>query len=415
VIEASLELSNSRIIGTGVQAVLHGQTGTRLVQEFVDATAGMLRRPARSGLVLLAYVLGVAALVAAMGVMSSTSGQIVARLTDAGSSRLRVTDMDLTSAAWADSGDQAAQIEGMEGVVTAVPVRTFALLSNTVSRIDGLGDQFDGHLLATDERYLLAQGMAMASGSWGLLSNSWQGAVVVAGSAAAGRLGLSGSHPGISLMVNHRSVDVAGVLSPSGDSNLDDALIFSPATITYLADQVDNFLLVDCQPGYAEPLAKAIPLALMPDNPGQIGVSVVAQLAQLQLGINGDLSQLLATIGWVILALSALAAGTTMFLSVQQRSPEIALRRAMGASRGSIRRIFTYEGVLIGVCGGVMGSAVGEVITWVVARANAWPLCLGVTTALSGVALGLIAGVMASLPPAIYAANQQPAQILRTV
>ncbi len=124
---------------------------------------------------------------------------------------------------------------------------------------------------------------------------------------------------------------------------------------------------------------------------------------------------MLTIIGWVILALSALTAGTTMFLSVQHRGPEIALRRAMGASRGSVWRMFTYEGIAIGLVGGILGAAAGIGLTAVVTHLNGWPLCLGLRVPLLGLAVGFCAGAVASVIPALAAARQDPAVILRTV
>ena len=167
--------------------------------------------------------------------------------------------------------------------------------------------------------------------------------------------------------------------------------------------------------GYAEPLAKALPLALAPNNPGSIQVSTTSQLANLQAGINTDLTRLLSILAWVILTLSALTAGTTMFLSVQHRAPEIALRRAMGASRLSIWRLFTYEGTLIGLAGGILGTAAGSGLVWVIARHNAWPVCIGTQTTSLALLAGLATGIIASTIPAIHAAHRDPAQILRTV
>jgi macrolide transport system ATP-binding/permease protein len=141
----------------------------------------------------------------------------------------------------------------------------------------------------------------------------------------------------------------------------------------------------------------------------------VAQLANLQAGITSDLTGLLGVLAWVILALSALSAGTTMFLSVQHRAPEIALRRAMGASQASVWRIFTYEGVLIGLAGGVFGYIAGVGLVVLATRHNGWPTCIGTASVLLGLVVGLVTGILASTIPALYAARRDPAQILRAV
>ena len=393
---------------------LPGTPRARAGFEVADALLTPLLRPLRSLLILLAYTLGVASMVASVGVMSGTTAQIVQRLTEAGSNLIRVVDTGQARGSWETLDGEAVTVSGLEGVRASVPVKTFTVVSNTITRLRGIGSKFTGTILITDERYMAAYGMTATSGRTDLLSNTWDGMVVVAGAAAATTLGLA-AEPGVSVWVNDRPVDVAAVLAPTGDVLLDNQLYFSPPTSRALIDELDAVIEVHTLPGYGEPLAKAIPVALSPANPGQVQVSVVAQLARLQQGINSDLVSLLAVIGWVLLVLSALTAGTTMFLAVQHRSAEIALRRAMGASRGSVFRLFTLEGVAIGTAGGVLGLALGIAVTAVITRLNGWPLAIGFPVVGLAVAVGVVAGGIASIIPAVYAARRDPAQILRTV
>jgi macrolide transport system ATP-binding/permease protein len=394
----------------------------KLLQEVMDAVITPLARPLRAALVMLAYVLGVAALVGAVGLTQSTTAQIVNRLTEAGSNEIRVSTNAISD--WDYSFDydaiyaEVATISALEGVEVAVPVRTFASNSNLIARtrisvFESAG--FSGRIFVTESSYLHAYGFRVESGNYDNLTNDWNGAVVVVGSRAAEKLGVSAVAPGVNIWVNGINVDVIAVLAPTGDVLADDAVYFSRACLPMLSGRVDSYLLVLTGKGYAEPLARALPLALSPENPGSVHTSTVAQLANLQRGINSDLTSLLGVIGWVILALSTLAAGTTMYLSVQQRAPEIALRRAMGADRASIFRLFTYEGVAIGVTGGIVGQILGIGIAWIVASANHWPLSLGLGAGLLGLAVGFVAGAVASMLPAGIAAAQDPAVILRTI
>jgi len=393
---------------------LAGNRIGRTRQELADAMGAPLTRPVRALLVVMAYTLGVMALVAAMGVMNSTTGQIVARLTQAGSTELRVTATTARDQLWSDSLTQAHAIAGVQGVTLAAPVREYAVPSNTITRVEP-GGNYRGHILVTSHAYLQAYGLQTATGQPDLLDNPWSGPVVVAGSAAADALGLVQASPGISILVNGRPVDLIAIMAETHDPILDDTLYFSAAAMTYLSDQIDNYTLVHFQPGYAEPLAQAIPLVLAAASPGQIKVSTIAELSHLQQGINSDMSTQLTIIGWVILALSTLTASTTMFLSIQHRRAEIALRRAMGASRRSIWRLFTYEGIMIGCVGGGFGIGLGVALTTIVAHVNNWPLCVGVETPLVGLLTGVVAGAVASVIPAISAATQDSAGILRTV
>jgi len=395
-----------------------GTRAVRWAQEVATGALSPLARPLRAGLVLLAYLLGVAALVGAVGLAQSATGQIVARLTDAASSQVIVQMSGEPGPFLLDPtlpDGAAARAARLTGVILAVPVRTYGGAANPMSRLPGGDARYGGRIYVTETAYLDSHGYQPAQGSIALLTNTWGGPVVVLGTQAARDLDIPQPGPGVQLWLGHHPVDVIGILAPTGDVLVDDAVFFSRGADGWLTNWVSTYLLVRTQRGYAEPLARALPLALAPENPGSVQVSTTSQLALLQAGINSDLARLLGILAWVILVLSALTAGTTMFLSVQHRAPEIALRRAMGASRASIWRIFTYEGVLIGTAGGVLGGAAGTGLVWAAARTNHWPCCLGVTVVLLGLAAGLATGIIASTIPALYAAHRDPAQILRTV
>jgi len=403
-----------------VSASLQGGRWVRWAQEVTTAGLAPLSRPLRSGLVLLAYLLGVAALVGAIGLAQSATGQIVDRLTSAASNQIQVTNSN-------DQNDPfiidptlpdgaAVRASKLAGVTLAVPVRTYGGQANPLSRLPGgTNTSFSGRIYVTQASYLDSFGYQVAQGDTTLLTNTWGGSTAVLGAAAAKDLDVPQPGVGVALWLGQHPVDVIAILKPTGDPLVDDTVFFSRAVDPYLTNIVDSYLLVRTAKGYAEPLAKALPLALAPANPGSIQVSTTSQLANLQAGINNDLTRLLSILAWVILILSALTAGTTMFLSVQHRTPEIALRRAMGASRSSIWRLFTYEGTLIGLAGGILGVTAGAALVWFTAKHNMWPICIGTQTVLLGLAAGLATGIIASTIPAIYAAHRDPAQILRTV
>lgn len=402
--------------------------GTRLFLELADAVRAPLARPARSALVLLAYVLGVASLVASLGLTQATTQSVVTRLTDAASREMRVIDTaDLDQPwtpddpggrrAWVASLVKARSLAGLEGVTQSFPVRTFTATGNRVTRFGGAdrapSPAHTGGVMVTTAELVSAWGLTVAEGRIDALSDADAGPVAVLGSRAARALGIVSVEPGIVVYVNDRAVSVAALLVASGDATLDGSVFLNAGALPILTDQLDNYLWVRVASGYAEPVARAAPLVLAPENPGRIAVSTVAQLAQLQQGINADLGSMLSIVGWVILTLSALTAGATMYLSVAHRGAEIALRRAMGASRASIWRLFTYEGVAIGLAGGVWGTAVGTGVTWAVTAAQGWPLSLGLGVVALGITVGLVAGVLASVVPALHAARRDPAGLLR--
>ena len=115
----------------------------------------------------------------------------------------------------------------------------------------------------------------------------------------------------------------------------------------------------------------------------------------------------------MLLALASLSAATAMYLSVQARAPEIALRRALGASRSSIWRIFTLVGLIIGAAGGVAGGVTGLCGVLIVCAAQPWTPTLDIRIVVVGLGAGCVTGVLSATYPALVAARANPASAIR--
>lgn len=96
--------------------------------------------------------------------------------------------------------------------------------------------------------------------------------------------------------------------------------------------------------GFPAAVAEAAVLAIDPANPAGVSVETVADLRSLRVGVAAYLGVLVGSLSTVLLVLIVLSASTSMYLSVQARTAEIALRRAIGASRGLVARILQPRG-----------------------------------------------------------------------
>jgi macrolide transport system ATP-binding/permease protein len=246
-----------------------------------------------------------------------------------------------------------------------------------------------------------------------LLDNTWGGAVAVVGEDAAAELGLAGAGPGSVVWLHGTPIDVVGVLDTTGrDPLLSDSVVLSRAAAGEMRLE-DPHLVVRTVSGYPAPLADAIPLAVAPGDPSSVRIETVADLRSLQTGVATDLGTLIALISWVLLALASLSAATAMYLSVQTRASEIALRRAIGASRSSIWRIFTLEGLIVGAAGGVAGGVAGLCGVLVVCAVQQWTPTLDIRIVGVGLVAGCVTGVLSATYPALVAARANPATAIR--
>lgn len=124
----------------------------------------------------------------------------------------------------------------------------------------------------------------------------------------------------------------------------------------------------------------------------------------------------LVTIG--VAAISLLVGGIVvmniMLVSVTERTKEIGIRKAVGARQQDIRTQFLIEAVMVTAIGGVIGVLTGFGVAWLIALAIGFPLLFSVWSAVLGVSMSSIVGVVSGLWPAWRAAKLDPIEALRS-
>lgn len=395
------------------------RTGSPL-RRFWDETAEALSahsaKPGRSLLLLLAFLLGTGGLVASMGLSLSAANQVSERIGQAGLDQITVTassgePLEEPGIAEKISALRGVRAIGYRSAISASESRVTRLPSASVSG----QERFTGGVLFADSGYFEVQGARSSPRSAvDLLNNHWGGDLALVGREAAASLGIAAAGPGERIWVAGLPVEVMGIIDRYGrDPLLANSVVLSDS----LKDRVHSSeaeLIIRTEPGYPAPLAEAIPLALTPEESGMIRIDTVADLRTLGRGVSNDLGTLIGIVSWLLLTLASLSAATAMYLSVQSRSAEIALRRAIGAPRSSIWRMFMLEGLTIGVAGGIAGSAVGLLGVVVVCSIQGWSPTLDLGTVGIGIFAGACTGILASAYPALIAARAQPADAIRS-
>jgi putative ABC transport system permease protein len=173
-------------------------------------------------------------------------------------------------------------------------------------------------------------------------------------------------------------------------------------------------LTMRTEPGAAEVIADQAAIALDPQHPEALRVRPIVTLRSLRRTIDDNLVSLFVTLAGVALVVSTFAAASTASLGVMERRPEIGLRRALGASQASIAGQFLLENVLIGFVGGVAGASLGTIVVVVVGAAHHTQAVLDPQVPLYGPLVGLAAGVLAGLLPAMKAARIDPTTAMRS-
>lgn len=388
---------------------------TALADDAADALSAVGSRLARTALLIAAFTLGIAGLVMSVGLGESAAAQVSGRLAEAALNEVRVH---------LPGGGQllAAEDERLEKWIAAVSdlphVRDVSFVASVgpaaaaIRRLSPMDPRPDIELLVT----------SASPGYFGpdqpptisLIGGDRVHGAVWLGEEAAAALGVPEPGPGSTVWAGNQRLDVLGLLEATTENpSLARTVAITPDVAVGMPG-VSVSLLVETDEGFPASAAEAIPLALDAANPGQFTTETVADLRALQFGVSNDLGLLLGALSAILLALATLSASTTMYLSVQSRSAEIALRRAIGSGRSSIGRMFIIEGLVIGIIGGAVGAAVGTGGALIAAQAQGWATVL--PPALSSIALaaGAVAGVFSAVIPAVSAARKDPARLLRS-
>jgi putative ABC transport system permease protein len=381
------------------------------------ASVGLRTRKLRAALSALGIAIGVAAIVAVLGLSASSSAGLRAEISKLGTNLLTVTNGQNFAGGTAELPDAApAMISRLPGVTQVQDTGTVTASAYRSPLIPAI----DTNALSVEAASLglpAAVGTTIARGAY--LNAATAGEpVAVLGAAAAQRLGIDRIWPGERIWAGSQWFYLTGilrpaVLAPEIDSSV---LIGYPAAQLYLGfDGQPSTIYLRAQTSQVKAVDNLLAAQANPENPSEVDVSQPSAALTAQADAEGAFGTLFLGLGAVALLVGAVGVANVMVISVLERRSEIGLRRALGATKGHIRIQFLSEAVLLALAGGAAGIILGATATAIYATAKGWAIVIPVQARTGGLAAALIIGALAGLLPALKAARMSPTQALWSI
>ena len=380
------------------------------------AIEGLGNRTARTVLSALGITIGIAAMVAVLGLSESSRADLNRRIEELGTNLLTVEpstgfgggDGALPAEAAAKIG-RIGPVEVVADVVTLeeLPLRNDVMSSNETKGLTAMAADVD--LIGT-----LRAGVAV--GSW-LDETTAATPSVVLGSVAAERLEIGSPDGGPMIRIGDEWFVVIGILDevPLHES-LDRAVFIGKDAAASLFENELNpssiFLRTD--PDQLDAVRGVISSTADPESPDEVSISRPTDVLEAQDAADSAFTSLFLGLGAVALLVGGIGIANVMVIAVIERRNEIGLRRAVGATRAHIRRQFLSEALLLSSLGGVAGVSLGAAVTAVYADVEGWEVVIPPVAIVGGFLSAVAIGAVAGLYPAMRAARMAPTEALRS-
>jgi putative ABC transport system permease protein len=382
------------------------------------AAVGLRTRKLRATLSALGIAIGVAAIVAVLGLSSSSAAGLNAEIAALGTNLLTVQ-----SAGHSLTGQPAELPATASGMISRLPgvyqVQTTGGTTASVYR-SPLIPPVNTNALTVDAATLHLPAAAQTSLAQGRFLNAATARepVCVLGAAAAQLLGIDHIFPAERIWAGNMWLYVAGILTPDVlapeiDSSV---LVGYPFAQKYLSfDGHPTTIYVKATTSQVNRVDNLLAAQANPEDPTVASVSQPSAALVAQAKAKAAFNALFLGLGAVALLVGALGVANIMVISVLERRSEIGLRRALGATRGHIRTQFLSEAILLALAGGIAGIAAGIAATAIYAHTKAWATVIPTQAWAGGLAATTLIGALAGLLPALRAARLNPTQALWTL
>jgi putative ABC transport system permease protein len=375
----------------------------------------------RAALTMLGVIIGVASVVALVGVGQGTTSNITSSLASLGTSLLTISPTTQGSdGSTSLSLEDATAIDELESVAGVAPEVSTSL---TVAAGD---ETTETTVVGTTAAYAAVRAYDVWQGTFLTeVSIDRDLRVAVLGASTAETLGLDADDLGTEISVGGIPFQLIGILQPKGGASFqdpDDQVVVPVGTVQkyFVGGDSVRSIGVSVAPTADMAATNAEITALLRDrhelaasDEADFSIFDQTQLLAAASSISGTLTLLLGGIASISLIVGGIGIMNIMLVSVRERTREIGIRKAIGARGRDILAQFLVEALTLSLLGGLIGIAVGLAASAVIGQIAGWGFAFNPSTLVAAVVFSLLVGVVFGVWPARQAARLDPINALR--
>jgi putative ABC transport system permease protein len=388
-----------------------------------DAATGT---PLRTGLLLLAMSIGVAAVVVLTSLGDGARRYVVGQFSSIGSNLVivlpgRSETRGFNPANLVTSTPRDLTVDDANALLRVNGVQRISPIVIGTTEINAAGKLREAMMVGTNDEFIRVRQLKLGLGRFLSKDEVGHGSAEVVLGAVIRREIFGTENPlGKTVRIGDRRLRVVGVLSEGGQGlgmTTDELIIVPVATAQAMLNTNTLFrVLIETRSreqlaGVKERVLKMITLR----HEGEEDVTVITQDAVLEtfdkilnvltLGVSG--------IAAISLAVAGILVMNVMLVSVTQRTAEIGLLKALGATSAAVRQLFMFEAILLSLTGGVIGTALGYLGAALLRHLYpSFPAYPPLWAVFAGLGTALVSGLVFGVMPARRAAELDPIQAL---
>jgi len=400
-----------------------------ILQTIETGLRSLLGHRLRSVLTTLGILFGVAAVIATVGIGQASSDSVTARITSLGTNLLTVSPGSTVFGGVFGGGASAnsltmRDVAGLSDRQNAPDISAVAPVSQGRVSLVSTSSNWSTTLSGSTPDWLIANARSMSSGTFITSADvSTSAQVIVLGATTASNLGAG---VGDLITVKQIPFQVIGILASTGSQGFGNQDDLAVVPLTTAQDEliggvgtVQRILLsATSSANLGTAYAEANQILLQTHgitNPSQADFSIASQTQVLSTAqaVTQTLTILLASVAAISLLVGGIGVMNIMLVSVTERTSEIGLRKALGATPGDLFRQFVIEAGALTAVGGLLGVATGLAAGYIVPRTANIAVTITPAPIAIAVAVAVVVGFVFGVYPALRAARLAPIEALR--